>query len=150
MFLISEILLSVITRVNFNIDNNKTRYGEMKKDIVYLLLIICTAILLTEMIGTKREQSIPTFNINAQTEQEIKDEIIIAAFIRNIEKSVQHFYTQNLSKNVIVYDYETSIISAEKLDGGLIQIKFGVVPQEGAHDPVGFDVITYKIGRAHV
>lgn len=145
MFLISEILLSVITRVNFNIDNNKTRYGEMKKDIVYLLLIICTAILLTEMIGTKREQSIPTFNINAQTEQEIKDEIIIAAFIRDIEKSVQHFYTQNLSKNVIVYDYETSIISAEKLDGGLIQIKFGVVPQEGAHDPVGFDVITYTI-----
>lgn len=145
MFLISEILLSVITRVNFNIDNNKTRYGEMKKDIVYLLLIICTAILLTEMIGTKREQSIPTFNINARTEQEIKDEIIIAAFIRDIEKSVQHFYTQNLSKNVIVYDYETSIISAEKLDGGLIQIKFGVVPQEGAHDPVGFDVITYTI-----
>ena len=85
------------------------------------------------------------FNINAQTEQEIKDEIIIAAFIRDIEKSVQHFYTQNLSKNVIVYDYETSIISAEKLDGGLIQIKFGVVPQEGAHDPVGFDVMTYTI-----
>lgn len=96
MFLISEILLSVITRVNFNIDNNKTRYGEMKKDIVYLLLIICTVILLTEMIGTKRGQSIPTFNINAQTEQEIKDEIIIAAFIRDIEKAVQHFYTQNL------------------------------------------------------
>ena len=67
-------------RVNFNIDNNKTRYGEMKRDIVYLLLIICTAIL-----------SIPTFNINAQTEQEIKDEIIIAAFIRDIEKAVQHF-----------------------------------------------------------
>ena len=131
--------------MNFNIDNNKTRYGEMKKDIVYLLLIICTAILLTEMIGTKREQNIPTFNINAQTEQDMKDEIINAAFIRDIEKSVQHFYTQNLSKNVIVYDYETSIISVEKLDGGLIQIKFGVVPQEGAHDPVGFDVITYTI-----
>lgn len=132
-------------RVNFNIDNNKTRYGEMKKDIVYLLLIICTAIVLTEMSGTKRGQSIPTFNINAQTEQEIKDEIIIVAFIRDIEKAVQHFYTQNLSKNVIVYDYETSIISAEKLDGGLIQIKFGVVPQEGAHDSVGFDIITYVI-----
>ena len=132
-------------RVNFNIDNNKTRYGEMKKDIVYLLLIICTAILLTEMSDTKRGQSIPTFNINAQTEQEIKDEIIIAAFIRDIEKAVQHFYTQNLSKNVTVYDYETSIISVEKLDGGLIQIKFGVVPQEGAHDPVGFDVMTYTI-----
>ena len=98
----------------------------MKKDIVYLLLMICTAILLTEMSGTKRGQSIPTFNINAQTEQEIKDEIIIAAFIT-------------------VYDYETSIISVEKLDGGLIQIKFGVVSQEGAHEPVGFDVMTYTI-----
>ncbi len=50
-----------------------------------------------------------------------------------------------MSKNVTVYDYETSIISVEKLDGGLIQIKFGVVPQEGAHDPVGFDVMTYTI-----
>lgn len=131
--------------MNFNIDNNKTRYGEMKKDIVYLLLIICTAILLTEISSTKRGQSIPTFNINAQTEQEIKDEIIIAAFIQDIEKAVQHFYTQNLSKYVTVYDYETSIINVKKLNGGLIQIKFGVVPQEGAHDPVGFDVITYVI-----
>lgn len=131
--------------MNFNIVNNKTCYSKMKKDIVYLLLIICTAILLTDMSSSKREQSIPTFNINAQTKQEIKDEIIIAAFIRDIEKAVQHFYRQNLSKNVTVYDYETSIINVEKLDGGLIQIKFGVAPQEGAHDPVGFDVITYTI-----
>lgn len=30
---------------------------------------------------------------------------------------------------------------------GLIQIKFGTTPQVGAHNPVGYDEITYTIDK---
>lgn len=93
----------------------------------------------------KKEQNIETFNVNVQTKQGIKDELIIAVFIQNIRKLVEEYYAQNLSEDVIVYNYETTILTVEKLDGGLIQIKFGVTPQVGAHNPVGYDEVTYAI-----
>lgn len=37
-----------------------------------------------------------------------------------------------------MYNYETTILEVEKLDGGLFQIKFGVTPQVGAHNPIAF------------
>lgn len=33
----------------------------------------------------------------------------------------------------------------KKLDDGLIQIKFGVTPQVGAHNPIGYDELAYTI-----
>lgn len=93
----------------------------------------------------KKEQNIETFNVNVQTKQGIKDELIIAVFIQNIRKLVEEYYAQNLSEDVVVYNYETTILTVEKLDGGLIQIKFGVTPQVGAHNPVGYDEVTYAI-----
>ena len=58
---------------------------------------------------------------------------------------VEEYYVQNLSEDVTVYNYETTILEVEKLDGGLIQIKFGVTPQVGAHNPIGDDEVTYTI-----
>ena len=58
---------------------------------------------------------------------------------------MEEYYAQNLSRDVTVYNYETTILGIEKLDGGLIQIEFGVTPQIGAHNPIGYDEVTYTI-----
>lgn len=117
----------------------------MKKNVLLILLLICVGMLIIGFISRKKEQSVETFNVNVQTEQGIKDELIIAVFIQNIRKLVEEYYVQNLSKDVIVYNYETTILEVEKLDSGLIQIKFGVTPQVGAHNPTGYDEVTYTI-----
>ena len=36
----------------------------------------------------------------------------------------------------------------KKLDDGLIQIKFGITPQVGAHNPIGYDELTYTINSS--
>ncbi len=117
----------------------------MKKNILLILLLIGIGILIVGISNSKEEQDIETFNVNAQTEQEIKDEIIIAAFMQNIRQVVESYYTQNMSRDVTVYDYETTILDVEKTDGGNIQIKFGVTPQVGAHNPIGYDEIIFTI-----
>lgn len=117
----------------------------MKRNVLFILLLICVGLLLIGIYSRKIGQSIETFNVNVQTEQGIKDELIIAVFIQNIRKLVEEYYAQNLSEDVTVYNYETTILEVEKLDGGLIQIKFGVTPQVGAHNPIGYDEVTYTI-----
>lgn len=57
-------------------------------------------------------------NVNVQTEQGIKDELIIAVFIQNIRELVGEYYALNLSRDVTVYNYVTTILEVEKLDGG--------------------------------
>lgn len=47
--------------------------------------------------------------------------------------------TEQGIKDVTVYNYETAILEVEKLDGGLIQIRFGITPQVGAHNPIGYE-----------
>jgi len=69
----------------------------------------------------------------------------LAVFIENIEKAVKEYYKYNLSRDVAVYDYETDIMDIKKLNGGLIQLKFGVTPQVGAHNAIGYDELTYTI-----
>ena len=119
--------------------------SKMKRNVLFILLLICVGLLLIGIYSRKIGQSIETFNVNVQTEQGIKDELIIAVFIQNIRKLVEEYYAQNLSEDVTVYNYETTILEVEKLDGGLIQIKFGVTPQVGAHNPIGYDEVTYTI-----
>ena len=117
----------------------------MKKNVLLILLLICVGMLIIGIFSRKKEQSLEIFNVNVQTEQGIKDELIIAVFVQNIRKLVEEYYSQNLAKDVTVYNYETTILEVEKLDGGLIQIKFGVTPQVGAHNPIGYDEVTYTI-----
>ena len=119
--------------------------SKMKRNVLFILLLICVGLWLIGIYSRKIGQSIETFNVNVQTEQGIKDELIIAVFIQNIRKLVEEYYAQNLSEDVTVYNYETTILEVEKLDGGLIQIKFGVTPQVGAHNPIGYDEVTYTI-----
>lgn len=96
----------------------------------------------------KKEWGIETFNVNVQTESGIKDELIIAVFIQNISKLVEEYYAQNLSADVTVFNYEIAILKVETIDDKLIQIKFGVTPQVGAHNPIGYDEVTYTIASS--
>ena len=47
----------------------------------------------------------------------------------------------------MVYNYEIEILEIEK-NNGFISIKFGVTPQIGAHNPLGYDELTYSIDYA--
>lgn len=120
----------------------------MKKKTFLILILLGMEVLLLGIFTNQKEQEVEVFNIDAQTEEEIKDELIIAVFIENIEKAVKEYYKYNLSRDVAVYDYETDIMDIKKLNGGLIQIKFGVTPQVGAHNPIGYDELTYTINSS--
>ena len=116
----------------------------MKKVMILAALwIILSAFLLKVYWNGKQDQQ-EAFSVSAVTEDEIKDELIIAVFIESIRKHVQDFYTEFYTGEVAVYNYETEILKIEKSDG-LITIKFGVTPQIGAHNPLGYDELTYTI-----
>lgn len=85
-----------------------------------------------------KQDQIETFSVSAVTENEIKDELIIAVFIESIRKHVQDFYSEFYTGEVMVYNYETDILEVKK-SNGLITVKFGVTPQIGAHNPLGYD-----------
>lgn len=91
-----------------------------------------------------KQDQIETFSVSAVTENEIKDELIIAVFIESIRKHVQDFYSEFYTGEVMVYNYETDILEVKK-SNGLITVKFGVTPQIGAHNPLGYDELVYTV-----
>jgi len=117
----------------------------MKKTVFLIIVLLGIGVPALLASVKRKEQGTEVFNINARTEAEIKDELIVAMFIQDIEEAVKEYYEYHLSRNVTVYDYETVILDIKKTDGGLILIKFGVTPQEGAHNPAGNDELTYSI-----
>lgn len=119
----------------------------MKKGMIpAVLLIILSAFLLNVYWNGKHDQQ-EAFSVSAVTEDEIKDELIIAVFIESIRKHVRDFYSEFYAGEVAVYNYETEILEVEK-PNGLITIKFGVTPQIGAHNPLGYDELTYTINSS--
>lgn len=114
---------------------------EMKKKGLYLLIVAAFLVL---AIVFQKNDFVETFNVNSQSKEEIKDELIIALFINSIDKNVQKFYSQYLSSEVTVYNYETEILDIKK-EEGQIKIRFGIAPQIGAHNPVGYDEMVYFI-----
>lgn len=107
------------------------------------LLLVLSGILLWSSWKGKQGQT-EAFSVSAVTENEIKDELIIAVFIESIRKHVQEFYSGFYTGEVMVYNYETDILEVKK-SNGLITIKFGVTPQIGAHNPLGYDELVYTI-----
>lgn len=111
--------------------------------ISVVLLIIMSGILLVVSWKGKQDQ-IEAFSVSAVTENEIKDELIVAVFSESIRKHVQNYYSEFYTGEVAVYNYETDILEVKK-SNGLITIKFGVTPQIGAHNPLGYDELVYTI-----
>lgn len=116
----------------------------MKKVMISVVLLIILSVILVNVYLNREQNQQEAFSVSAVTEDEIKDELIVAVFIESIRKHVQDFYSQFYAGEVTVYNYETEILEVEKSDG-LITIKFGVTPQIGAHNPLGYDELVYTV-----
>lgn len=127
--------------------NNQIHGAVMNKKLFFAVLLILLSILLLAMHDKKKPEGMQTFNVNAVTEDEIKDELIIALFVESITENVNHFYSEFYSGQIAVYNYEIDVLEVVK-NNGHISIKFGVTPQIGAHNPLGYDELTYLIDSA--
>ena len=108
-------------------------------------LLILLAFLLFNIFNRNRNSTIETFNADAATKEEITDELVIALFIEDITNAVTNFYSEYYSGEIAVYDYEIAIVDIEKKEPGFISVKFGVTPQVGAHNPLGYDELVYRV-----
>lgn len=112
------------------------------------ILILLSCILLLEIIFFLRQKNniIPSFSYKATTEAEIKDELIIALFMNNIVADSNTFYNNYFSTELEYFNYEFKIKDINKQSAPpYIYITFGITPMIGAHNPVGYDEITYKV-----
>lgn len=116
----------------------------MRKNPVIVSLLIILLVFLLGMFWKEKQNSVETFSVNAVTKDEIKDELIIAVFIDSITGYINDFYSEFYTGQIAVYNYETDILDVEKTNG-LISIRFGVTPQIGAHNPLGYDELLYSI-----
>ena len=117
----------------------------MKK---YRLIIVCLLILLVFLLFNlyrNRKPIIETFNMDSTTKEAITDELVIALFIEDITKEITGFYSEYYSGEIAVYDYEVTIEAIRKKEPGFISVKFGVTPQVGAHNPLGYDELIYRV-----
>lgn len=116
----------------------------MRKIMIPVVLLLILSGILSGVSWKGKQDQVETFSVSAVTENEIKDELIVAVFIESIRKHVQDFYSELYTGEVAVYNYETDILEVKK-SNGLITIKFGVTPQIGAHNPLGYDELIYTI-----
>lgn len=108
-------------------------------------LLILLAFLLFNIFNRNGNSTIETFNMDAATKEEITDELVIALFIEDITNAVTNFYSEYYLGEIVVYDYEIAIEDIEKKEPGFISVKFGVTPQVGAHNPLGYDELVYRV-----
>ena len=117
----------------------------MRKYLPVIVLSIFLLLLLTGINEKKKGHLMETFSVSAKTEEEIEDELIIALFIEDIRNEITSFYSEYYSGMIMVYNYETLILELRKSDNNRISIKFGVTPQIGAHNPLGYDELQYLV-----
>ena len=119
----------------------------MNKKLFFAVLLILLSLMLLALHDKKKPEGMQTFSVDAVTEDEIENELIIALFIESITKNVNHFYAEFYSGQIAVYNYDVDVLELEK-NSGYISIEFGVTPQIGAHNPLGYDELTYSIDSA--
>lgn len=115
----------------------------------YRLIIVCLlmvlAFLLFNLWNRNRKSIMETFNMDLTTKEEITDELVTALFIEDITKEIMNFYSEYYSGEIAVYNYEVTIVDIGKREPGFISVKFGVTPQVGAHNPLGYDELAYRV-----
>ena len=120
----------------------------MKK---YSLIVVCLLILLAFLLFSlyrNRKPTIETFNMDLTTKEEITDELVKALLIEDITKEITGFYSEYYSGEIAVYNYEVTIVDIGKKELGFISVKFGVTPQVGAHNPLGYDELAYRVNSS--
>lgn len=118
----------------------------MKSGKLWIIgLVILSVLLLFRLCENSKEKYLETFDVNSITEEEITDELVIALFIKEITNEVINYYSKYYLGEIEVYNYEVNIVNIEKKKSGFISIKFGVTPQIGAHNPLGYDELSYSV-----
>jgi len=118
----------------------------MKKyRLIIACLLIVLAFLLFNLCNRNRKPIIETFNVDSTTKEDITDELVIALFIEDITKEIVNFYSDYYVGEIVVYNYEVTIVDIGKKEPGFIYVKFGVTPQIGAHNPLGYDELVYRV-----
>lgn len=116
-----------------------------KHRLIIVCLLILLAVLLFNTFNRNKNSFIETFNADATTKEEVTDELLIALFIEDITNAVTNFYSEYYSGEIAIYNYEVAIVDIGKNEPGFISVKFGVTPQVGAHNPLGYDELVYRI-----
>lgn len=118
----------------------------MKKHrLIIVCLLILLAVLLFNIFNRNKNSFVKTFNADAITKEEVTDELLIALFIEDITNTVTNFYSEYYSGEIAIYNYEITIVDIGKNEPGFISVKFGVTPQVGAHNPLGYDELVYRV-----
>ena len=117
----------------------------MRRNVLFLTLLAIMSALLLNWYG--KQQSASAFDVNAVTEEELKDELIVAIFVESITNYVNDYYSEFYSGQIMVYNYEIHVLEMEKTNG-VISVKFGVTPMVGAHNPLGYDELSYSVNYA--
>lgn len=107
--------------------------------------ILVTFLLFGIYDRNKNPTVVETFSVNSYTEEEVMDELVTALFIEEITKEITNFYKEYYSGEIMVYNYETAITNIAKKEPGKISVTFGITPQIGAHNPLGYDELIYSV-----
>ncbi len=119
-----------------------------KITLPFVLIILLSSILIIELIYYFHNYPlIPTFNQKAPSADELKDELLITLFMNHIESDSSTFYDNYFNTRLAYYDYETKILDIKNgnIPNRVKVITFGITPMIGAHNPVGYDEITYTV-----
>lgn len=112
----------------------------MKKRIAFLvpvLMILC-------LFFHGRYHFLQVSSASHATKDEIENELVVALFFKDIDSAVQSYYSNYFSIPLEVYNYEIQIKDLSKVNN-IITVRFGVTPQIGAHNPVGYDEIAFRV-----
>lgn len=82
--------------------------------------------------------------MNYHSENEIKDELILALLQLYIIPAINTYYNNYFNEELEVYDYENKILDIKRVN--YLTVRIGVTPQIGAHNPVGYDRLTFSVG----
>lgn len=113
----------------------------MNKAVPVFLIAASVIVLISAELNPQRKG---IFSINVLTKEEICEELVIALFLQDITGHVQAYYKADWP---ILCNHETEILSIHKKND-LITIQFGITPQTGAHNNIGYDKLTYVIDSA--
>lgn len=116
-----------------------------KHKLLTICLLVLVAFLSCNACMKNRNKVLETFDADSMTEEEITEELVVALFIGEITNEVTDFYSEYYSGEVEVYNYEVAIVDIGKREPGIISVKFGVTPQIGAHNPIGYDELVYHV-----
>lgn len=120
---------------------------KLNKKSQYIIILILSGILLFEIVFYLHDNhTLPTFRYESTTKSEIKDELIIALFINNIEADSNKFYDNYFTDALEYFNYIFKIKDIKKQGEPInTYITFETTPMIGPHIPVGVDEITYKV-----